>query len=296
MKRSAPILLATLLTFAMICPALAAVESSVFYPVEVKEINQGDSHRLEKVYTLTTADDPANIPTEDFDREGWHYTLLDVTRLDNSETDTKNYTETVTLNSKSKDMDKIMPQLAITMEAVTEDGYTGILTLDTASIKVAAAGYKTSSHTVAATRSYPNLSDADTALIPKTVEDNGRTLTLADVQWQEAGGFYHATANYTGAVTSKYATGYTVSADYTGEVCKTTCDAVIYTAVFSGSPVQFAGMVDPEQTGASAGGWKWLYLLPICAGAGGVVALAMYGSKKLKSKKEWEDYTKCDGK
>ena len=37
--------------------------------------------------------------------------------------------------------------------------------------------------------------------------DGGRTLTLADVQWLEAGEFYNATASYTGTATSKYATG-----------------------------------------------------------------------------------------
>ncbi|MCI9403664.1 MAG: hypothetical protein HFF04_08340 [Oscillospiraceae bacterium] len=294
MKRSVPILTAALLTFAMTCPALAVGERSAFYPVEVREITEGDSHRLEKVYMLSVTDDPTNIPTGDFDREGWHYTLLDMTRLDNRETETKDYTETVTLNSQSKDMDKIMPQLAATMEVTTEDSYTGILALNTASIKVEATGYKTSSRTVAATRNYPNLSDADTALIPKTIEDNGRTLTLADVQWQEAEGFYHATASYTGTATSKYATGYVVSADYTGEVAKTICDTAIYTAAFSGSPIPIEPVA--EQTGLSTGGWKWLYLLHIGVGVGGVTVLAVYGSKKLKSKKEWEEYNKCDGK
>lgn len=49
-----------------------------------------------------------------------------------------------------------------------------------------ALGYKSSSRTVSATRTYPNLSGADVSLIPKSITDSGRTLTLADVQWQEA--------------------------------------------------------------------------------------------------------------
>ena len=43
---------------------------------------------------------------------------------------------------------------------------------------------------------------------------------------------YTATAKYTGTTSSKYATGYTVSANYTGEVAKTGCDVVTYTATF----------------------------------------------------------------
>ena len=165
MKRAAPVLFAALLICTLTCPALAAEpaegtpppkQTAAFYPAEVRETAEGDARRLEKIYLLSASDDPAGIPTADFDREGWHYTLLDVTRQDNSETDTRDYTETVTLDSKSKDMDAIMPQLAATMEVTTEDGYTGVLTLDTASIKVEAAGYKSSSRTVTATRSYPD--------------------------------------------------------------------------------------------------------------------------------------------
>ncbi|MCQ4720827.1 hypothetical protein NE659_26570, partial [Flavonifractor plautii] len=94
------------------------------------------------------------------------------------------------------------------------------------------SGYATSTRNVSATRSYPNLSEADVSLVPKSSEDSGRTLTLADVQWQEAGGFYNAAATYTGTASSKYATGYTVMADYAGEVTKTTSGTVLYTAVF----------------------------------------------------------------
>ena len=72
------------------------------------------------------------------------------------------------------------------MEYNGEDGYTGILTLDTSSVQVEAAGYGSRSYDVSATRTYPNLSDADTSLIPKTVEENGNTLQLADIAWQTA--------------------------------------------------------------------------------------------------------------
>lgn len=301
MKRTAPLLLAALLACAMTCPALAAEapapSQAALYPVEVTETTEGNSHRLEKVYFLTAADDPANIPTGDFDREGWHYTLLDVTRQDNSETDTKDYAETVTLDSKSKDMDAIMPLLAATMEVTTEDGYTGLLTLNTASIQVEAAGYSTSTRTVSATRSYPNLSDADTAFVPKTIEDNGRTLTLADVQWQEAGGFYHAIASYTGTASSKYATGYTVTADYAGEVTKTITGATVYTAIFSGTPLDGsdddAEALDVETPSAASGGTglKWLLLLPVGAAAAGLAFGSKFLLKKYKAKKDWKEYT-----
>lgn len=283
MKRTAALCLAALLACSLAIPAMAA---DILYPVEVTEYMEGDSSRLKKIYVLTPADDPSLIPTEDFDREGQTYTLLDITRQDQVETDTRDYAETVTLESKTKDMDAILPQLTATLEVDTEEGYTGVLTLDTASIQVEAAGYSTSTRAVTAARTYPNLSDADVSLIPKSIEDGGRTLELANVQWQEAGEFYTANATYTGTASSKYATGYTVTAEYSGEVSKTTNDTVTYAAVFSANPTQM-------QTAAKSGmNWRWLLVLPAGAAAAGLFFGGKFLLKKHKSKKNWEEYTK----
>ena len=283
MKRTAALCLAALLACSLAIPAMAA---DILYPVEVTEYMEGDSSRLKKIYVLTPADDPSLIPTEDFDREGQTYTLLDITRQDQVETDTRDYTETVTLESKTKDMDAILPQLTATLEVDTEEGYTGVLTLDTASIQVEAAGYSTSTRAVTAARTYPNLSDADVSLIPKSIEDGGRTLELANVQGQEAGEFYTANATYTGTASSKYATGYTVTAEYSGEVSKTTNDTVTYAAVFSANPPQM-------QTAAKSGmNWRWLLVLPAGAAAAGLFFGGKFLLKKHKSKKNWEEYTK----
>ena len=283
MKRTAALCLAALLACSLAIPAMAA---DILYPVEVTEYMEGDSSRLKKIYVLTPADDPSLIPTEDFDREGQTYTLLDITRQDQVETDTRDYIETVTLESKTKDMDAILPQLTATLEVDTEEGYTGVLTLDTASIQVEAAGYSTSTRAVTAARTYPNLSDADVSLIPKSIEDGGRTLELANVQWQEAGEFYTANATYTGTASSKYATGYTVTAEYSGEVSKTTNDTVTYAALFSANPTQM-------QTAAKSGmNWRWLLVLPAGAAAAGLFFGGKFLLKKHKSKKNWEEYTK----
>lgn len=177
------------------------------------------------------------------------------------------------------------------LEIKTEDGYEGILSLDHTTIQVEAAGYSTSKRTVSAQRTYPNLSDADVSLIPKTVEENGRALTLADVNWQEAAtdptdGYdlpirYTAVASYTGTATSKYATGYTVTADYKGDVTRVSCDTVIYTAVFSGTD-KAATNESGEQSNFN---WLWL-LLPAGALALGGCGYAGYkGFKHYQNKK-----------
>ena len=286
MKRTVSLCITALLSCLLTCPALAAdtlLLTPTLYPAEVNEYASGEEMRLERTYLLSPTDDPASIPIGDFEREGWHYTLLDVTRQENPKSDAKDYAETYTLNSDTKDMDKIMPQLAAERTITTEDDYTGTLVLDTSSIKVEAAGYKTSTKTVTATRIYPSLSDADVSFVPKSITDNGRTMELTDVQWHEADGFYHASATYSGKVSSKYATGYIVTADYAGEVVRTTMDDTIYTAIFSGTPIQ------PER---GTFNWHYLLILPVGAGVAGLGVLGNKWMKKRKSEKKWEAYTK----
>lgn len=264
----------------------ALPELPVLYPVEVQEYTAGDldEPRISKTYELSLTDDPALIPTEDFERSGRTYTLLDIIKEDQTETDTKEHIEVITLETDTSDMAEILQLLEPELEITTEDGYTGTLTPDYPSIQVEASGYGTSSRTVSATRTYPNLSSADVALIPKTTEEGGRTLTLADVDWQEAAtdyqdGYdlairYTATATYTGTATSKYATGYTVTADYKGDVTRTDCDTVRYTAIFaSHGETQSDTEAEP-----GAGMDLRLVLIPL-----GLIALggAGFGSWKL---------------
>ena len=224
--------------FALPVHAAEEIKSSHYYPISVDEYIGGDfdEPRIQKVYQLSLDDDPAKIPTEDFVRNGRLYYLLDMTRQDEIGVDTKSYIQTVTLPSKTNDMEKILQTLDAEIEVTTEDGYTGKLHLDHTTVKVTTDGYATKTGTVSASRTYSNLSDADLSLVPKTISDNGRNLTLADVQWSNSTDGettrYTATARYTGTTSSKYATGYTVTADYSGEVSKTGCDVVVYTAIF----------------------------------------------------------------
>ena len=84
-KRAAPIIAVMIAVCTMACPALAAEASpsaapTVLYPTEVLEYTAGDLDelRISKTYELSPLDDPAQIPTEDFERSGLHYTLLDI--------------------------------------------------------------------------------------------------------------------------------------------------------------------------------------------------------------------------
>ena len=261
MKRIFTILCALAIVMAGSATAMAAEpeagQSASYYPISVEEYTYGplDELRVNKTYQLSLSDDPSLIPTEDFIRNGRRYYLLDMTRKDEVGVDIQTHTETVTKPSDTNSLETILQRLDAEMEVTTEDGYVGVLRLDHTSVQVTTDGYATKTSTLTASRSYPNLSEADVSLIPKTIEDRGKTLTLGDVKWSESMDVdgegnpvtrHTATASYTGTTSSRYATGYTVSASYTGEVSKPNCAVVTYTAIFGSEKV-------PEESKAPDG-------------------------------------------
>lgn len=138
MKRILTTMCALTLILAAAVPALAVEpeQSASYYPTSVEEYMEGDSPRIKKVYQLSLADDPSQIPTEDFERDGRLYYLLDMTRKDEVGVDIQTITQTKTLASETNNMEKILQSLEPQMEVTTEDGYTGTLTLDHTTVKV----------------------------------------------------------------------------------------------------------------------------------------------------------------
>lgn len=290
MKKRMVMLLCVLcvLVSAATLPALAAEQH---YPVSVEEYTYGplDELRINKIYQLSLSDDPGGIPTEDFDRNGRHYYLLDMVRKDEVGVDTQPHTETITMDSDTGDLAEVLKRLDAQMEVTTEDGHTGTLLLDHTSVKVEVKGYKTSSRNLFASRTYPGLSDADLSFIPTTITDSGRSLTLADVQWASDGTYYTATAKYAGTASSRSATGYTVSASYSGEVAKTNCEVVTYTAIFGSTAIEEQPSEAPEPEAEAPASLNLdANYLPVLGIVGGVIALLVavcWGYQKIKERK-----------
>ena len=256
------------------------------YPIDIVYSEDDTAWRMKKVYQLDASADPSVIPTENFKQEGREYVFLDLLAEDQRESDTKEHIEQITQESSTKDTETVLKNLAPTLEYAGEDGYMGVLTLDTASVKVEASGYGRRNKNVTATRTYPNLADADTSYIPKTVEENGCTMELVDVSWQTAAADevsgqsvatrYTAVASYAGTKTSRYVKGYVVTADYVGNVSRTTNNSILYTAIFS-------AMKEPEKGNLSYGA---LIGIPVAALAGGAgTAAGITGWQKYKRKK-----------
>ena len=146
-------------------PFPAVTEVQVCYPTSVTRSEDGTEIR--KVYDLSPEQDPAGIPRSDFEQDGFHYTLTDLLQQELPEHESRPHTETVSLESKSKDMESVLALLPQEKEFVTEDGLSGTLSLQLDTVQVEAAGYGSSTREVSATRSYPNLASQDTASIPK---------------------------------------------------------------------------------------------------------------------------------
>ena len=205
-------------------------QPSPCYPTTVTRSEDGTEIR--KMYDLGPEDDPGGIPRSDFEQDGYHYTLTDLLKQELPANESRQHTETVSVNSKSKDMGAVLALLPQTKEFITEDGLSGVLTLKLDTVKVEAAGYGSSTKTVTATRTYPGLADQDTQYIPKTIQDGGNSMTLQAVDWQTEG---DGMASYSGSATSSYVKGYTVTADYAGTVSRINLNKIRYVAIFEGT-------------------------------------------------------------
>ena len=310
MKRKLiPCLLALALSVSLAPSVLAAEPPAVCYPTSVTRSEDGTEIR--KVYDLGPDEDPAGISRSDFEQEGFHYTLTDLLRQEAPEYEERYHTETVTLDSKSKDMESVLSLLPAQREFTTDDGLTGVLSLKLDTVNVEVSGYGSSTRNVSATRSYPNLSGQDTSYIPKEITDNGQTLVLASIDWRidntaNEDGYavadrYTAIATYTGTATSSYIKGYTVTAEYSGTVSRIALNKVRYVAIFEGvslTPVEPeptpepTSNVDEQETSTPAIQFHWAYVLVplgVIAAIGGGIGVALFIKKRRESDDGAED-------
>ena len=283
--------LAMVLTMAL-APSALAVEAAatteppkVCYPTAVTRSEDGSEIR--KLYDLSPEDDPAGIPRSDFEQDGFRYTLVELLKQELPEYEERQHTETVSLASKNKDMESVLALLPQEKEFITDDGFMGTLTLRLETVQVEVAGYGSATKELTATRSYPNLAGQDTQYIPKTIEDNGRTLTLQTIDWQTdntattdgyaLGDRYTAVATYTGSATSSYVKGYTVTADYSGNVSGIALNKTRYVAIYEGTAIEpIVEVSDIIDTPAS---FNWAYVLVplgVIAAAGAGIGTAVF--------------------
>lgn len=148
MKKAIRLLCVFTALLCLVTSAMAAdsgARSTQLYPVSVEEYTEGDFDelRIRKVYQLSLSDDPAGIPTEDFERNGHVFHLLDLIRKDEVGVDTQPHTETITMDSPTGELSEVLKLLDGQKDFTSEDGYSGVLLLDHTSVKVEVKGYST---------------------------------------------------------------------------------------------------------------------------------------------------------
>ena len=116
-----------------------ATPKEVCYLTSIDVRDEGAEIR--KIYDLSPDADPAGIPRTDFEHAGFYYTFVDLLKQELPEYEERTHTESVTLNSKSKDMESVLALLPEQKEFVTDDGLAGILSLQLDTVQVETAGY-----------------------------------------------------------------------------------------------------------------------------------------------------------
>lgn len=250
MKHLKALVLALVLSFAMTTSALA---SEVPDHLVVENLN--GQQRIVKTYVLPPEKDPETLKEPSFDYDGFTYTWAFTTKDEHAFLESKSVTDTVTVETASNNLDKILAELAPSIPY--DDGeYSGELALDHTTLSTVAAGYTTKYGTVTATKTIGPVDRNDMSYVPATTVKNGMTLKLSGVTWQIAGtdlvgdtlmpSSYQAVATYSASTSSKVATGYVTTAEYKGEVTASGVDKITYTVVYVGEETKPAALSAPE--------------------------------------------------
>ena len=217
------------------------------YPVHVWESREDGRRQIIRVYELREHENPAHIPRESFERDGFRFELAEVVRREMPAHSVREHSETVSVSTQTNDFATVMRLLSSTMEYVSYDGYFGVLALDISSIEIVSDGTRTTSHTATATREFPHLSSTDTSLVPRTITDGGRTYNLVNVEWRtqsttaidytQVASTFTAVATYSRNATRTSTIGFTTTAVYRGQVSRIAVGRTEFTAYFIGIPI-----------------------------------------------------------
>ena len=112
--------LSLVLVLALGCMSSA---SAAFIPDDVDYRELNGQQQAVKVYTLLPSDDPNELREEDFEHDGFLYAFSDMTKLEQTYSEDQPHTETVTVNTSSKNLEKVLEALEPKIE-YDKDGYT----------------------------------------------------------------------------------------------------------------------------------------------------------------------------
>ena len=184
--------------------------------------------------------------------------------------------------SPEQDPAALIEELKPTIEY--DDGrFQGTLALDHTSLNTVAAGYATKNYTVTETKTIGQLDRNDMSYVPATTIKNGRTLSLANVEWQVTGtdlvgealmpSQYQAVATYSAKASYQAATGYVTTAEYVGDVTHEGVESVTYVLTYIGTEANHKGAAAAQVGAFFADHFPWILggIVLICAAVGGTL-------------------------
>lgn len=281
-------ILCVLLTLAMSVNAFA-----LEVPTDTVVQNLNGSQQAIKTYTIPPDQDPATLIEDPFELEGFLYTFANIVKTENPIEESKDHTEVVTIETSKKDLSVILENLEPTIEY--DDGvFKGKLALDHTSIVTEAAGYTAKSYTITETKTIGQLDRNDMSYVPTTTVKDGRTLNLANVEWQVTGtdlvgetlmpSSYQAIATYSAKASYNAATGYITTVEYVGEVTHEGIESITYVLTYLGEeaiPAKADGTTDMIGSVGAFFTSSWPFLLA----GGGLIAAAVCGTLLIRSRR-----------
>jgi len=217
------------------------------YPVHVWESRENNRREIIRVYELRDNESPTQIPRDTFERDGFRFELAEIVRREIPAHSVIDHAETIELSTQTNDLETIIRLLSPTLEYLRDDGYFGVLALDISSIQIVSQGTTSSNFTATRTREFPHLSNADTSLVPRTIEEGGRTYSLTNVEWRnqtttpidyrQVATTFTAVATYSRVGTRTATIGYTTTATYRGQISRIAVGRTEFTAHFIGIPI-----------------------------------------------------------
>lgn len=284
-------ILCVLLTLSMSVSAFA-----LEVPTDTVVQNLNGSQQAIKTYTIPPDQDPATLIEEPFELEGFLYTFANIIKTENPIEESKVHTEVITIETAKKDLSVVLENLEPTIEF--DDGnFKGTLALDHTSIVTEAAGYTTKSYTVTETKTIGQLDRNDMSYVPATTVKDGRTLNLANVEWQVTGtdlvgealmpSSYQAIATYSAKASYNAATGYITTAEYVGEVTHEGIESITYVLTYLGEEI----IPEPEQTDGTTDmisnvGDFFIANWPFLLGGAGLIAAVVCGVLLVRNRRE----------
>lgn len=226
--------------------SLATSAFAAEVPEELVVENLNGQQRMVKTYVLPPDADPETLKEPSFEYDGFTYSWAYTTKEEMPYLDTKDMVQTVTVETAKKDLADVLAALSPTL-AYDDGEYTGELSLDHTTLVTEAAGYTTKYSKTTETKTIGPLDRNDMSYVPATTVKNGKTLSLANVEWQVIStalvgealvpSQYQAIATYSASSSYQAATGYVTTAEYHGEVVSEGIESIVYTVVYTGEEI-----------------------------------------------------------